>query len=388
MSAKVVGLGVVCANGLNKEDIFSSALRSVGAIQNDGLASLSERSWNALKETTPTHLQNSKCMLLSFTALQGALQEAGWGASDLSETAFVFASTTSQIDLWEKHLPFYQSRDCDPERMKSSAGYQSLGEPLLILAKHFGIHGPRAGITSSCSSSLQALAIAFSWIRSQRVKRCIVGGAEINNSLTRLGFNSLRLLSKSNCRPFDKNRNGINLGEGSAFLCLEQVQLRDENLWGFLTGSGMTTDAYHPTSPHPEGLGSQSSMKAAIEEAKLKSQDIAWVYAHGTGSQANDLSEARAINSVFKHRPFVSSTKSIHGHTLGACGALESALGLMAMKRSLILPTFNFESEDPEISLNVSASPSERPIEHFLKNSLGFGGINASLVFSREVGSK
>ncbi len=385
MSVKVVGLDAVCASGLSKEEIFASCVSSQTAIDENGFASLSKTQLNSIAEMTPAIFKNSKCTLMSFRAIRAALEEAAWSAGQLAEAGFVFASTTSQIDEWEIDLPSYRHSGNDVQKIRSSVEHQSLGAPLLHLSDCFGIHGPRALISSSCSSSLQALAVACSWIRSQKVKRCLVGGTEINCTLTRLGFESLRLLSKSNCKPFDKDRQGINLGEGSAFLCLEAADIRSEKCWGFLTGYGLSTDAYHPTAPHPEGQGSQNSMLAALKDAGLTSRDISWIYAHGTGSPANDLAEARAINKIFDHRPLVSSTKSSHGHTLGACGAIESVLGLMAMKKNIVLPTFNFKTEDPEISLGVSSQKVDKNFQHFLKNSLGFGGINASLIFSKEV---
>jgi len=252
------------------------------------------------------------------------------------------------------------------------------------MAEHFRIRGPMALTTSSCSASLQALATAFLWIRAKKVRRCIVGTTEIHADLTRVGFGSLRLLSKNICSPFDKNRAGINLGEGSAFLCLEDAGLRPQTAgWGYLSGAGLSTDAYHATSPHPEGKGSQEAMRMALESAKLDPKKIGWVYAHGTGSPANDLAEAKAISQVFSHKPWVSSTKSSHGHTLAASGALESVLGLLAMKRNEILPTHNYKETDPQISLRITSEKVAQPLDHFLKNSLGFGGINASVIFSK-----
>jgi 3-oxoacyl-[acyl-carrier-protein] synthase-1 len=388
-SVKITGLGALCANGMNKESIFESCANGRSAIGENGLATIPERELAKIFEQTPLNLRGSKCTAISHHALKAALNEAQWSEQETLSAGFIFASTTAQVDQWEKVLPFYRTPDFDIARIKTGVANQSLGTPAIHLAEHFGAKGPMALLASSCSASLQAIAMASEWIRTGKVQRCIVGGTEIHSDLTRVGFSSLRLLSSQNCKPFDKNRNGINLGEGSAFLCLEAADLRatSAHTWGFVAGMGLSTDAHHATSPHPEGLGSQKSMTMALHSANLPAEKIDWVYAHGTGSPANDLAESKAIRAVFQnHTPFVNSTKSAHGHTLGACGALESALGLLAMHKQVILPTPNFEQADAEITLPISARAQESHIRYFLKNSLGFGGINASVIFSKEAG--
>jgi 3-oxoacyl-(acyl-carrier-protein) synthase len=381
---KVVGLGAACANGVSKEEIFASIRQGSSAVLDSGLAVLNEKQWQILSQETPAEFKDSRCSILNVHSLKAALKEADWSQEQLQETGFIFASTTSQIDQWEKHLPFYKTNGYDLEKIKTSVANQSLGTPALRLAEYFGINGPISLITSSCTASLQAIAMATLWIRTGKVKRCIVGATEIQSDLTRIGFGSLRLLSKENARPFDKTRSGINLGEGSAFLCLEESTLRSENPWGYITGVGLSTDAHHATSPHPEGLGSQRAIKMALANASVSASEIKWIYAHGTGSPANDLAEAKAIHQIFPHRPFVTSTKSSHGHTLGASGALESTLGLMAMKEQVVLPTAHFETVDENINLEVPKQSVPQKYQHFLKNSLGFGGINAAVVFSAE----
>lgn len=383
-SIKVVGLGATCANGVNKEEIFASISQGSSAILDSGLATLSELQWQEVTKTVPTEFHDSRCSLLNVHSLRAALKESGWSQEDLKNTGFIFASTTSQIDQWEKHLPFYKKNGYDLEKIKSSVANQSLGTPALRLAEFFGINGPVSLITSSCTASLQAIAMATLWIRTGKVKRCVVGGTEIQSDLTKVGFGSLRLLSKENAKPFDKDRTGINLGEGSAFLCLEQSDLRFESAWGYVSGVGLSTDAHHPTSPHPDGLGSQRAIQMALHNANLSASEIAWIYSHGTGSPANDLAEAKAINHLFPQNPFVTSTKSSHGHTLGASGALESVMGLMAMQRQQILPTACFENADDKIQLKIPKVLVEHTYSHFLKNSLGFGGINAAVIFSAE----
>lgn len=384
-TVKLVGLGAVCANGLNSEEVFASVLAGRTSVTENGLSSLSPTQWEVLNLATPSFLRGSHCTQIGYHALHAALQEAQWSEAELRDCGFIFASTTAQIDQWEKFLPLYLDQDSDRERIHNSVANQSLGTPALSLTRHFGVQGPLSLLTSSCSASLQALATAFIWIRSGRVARCLVGATEIHADLTRVGFGSLRLLSKNQCRPFDKNRAGINLGEAGAFLCLERGDLREApQTWGYLRGVGFSTDAYHATSPHPEGLGSQRAMQMALHSAGVRPSEVPWIYSHGTGSPANDLAESKAIQQIFDGAPLVTSTKPSHGHTLGASGALESVLGVMAMKRQQVLPTASFQEADAQIPLKVFSRALEKPMDHFLKNSLGFGGINVAALFSRE----
>lgn len=384
-NARITGLGAVCANGLDKETIFESCRQGRSAVGPEGLASLSESDWELLRQGIPSSFTASRAGLLTFRAAQAALEESRWEADDRKESGLIFASTTSQIDQWGRELPFYRKPEASRQGLQRAISNQSLGTPLLTLARHFGIQGPLAHIASSCSASLQALAMAALWIRSGKVRRCLVGGVEIQSDLTRTGFQSLRLLTKGFASPFDKRRAGINLGEGSAFLCLESSSTDSKGLrWGNVAGVGLSSDAYHATAPHPEGRGSLEAMRMAFAMSAREPREVDWVYAHGTGSPANDSTEAKAIQALFPHQPPVTSTKSSHGHTLAACGALESVLGLMAMKQNLVLPTFNYRDVDSDLGIDVASEARTRDIGLFLKNSLGFGGINASVLFSKE----
>lgn len=390
MSAKVAGLGLISAGGvLNKETLFENCLNSISLPIVDSLFRTTEAEYQQLVNLLPANCTDlrSRCGVFSALALQAALEDSGWSKDDLSDCGFIFASTTSQIDLWEKTLPHYLKTNSEGLDFKASSAYQSLAAPSILLAEKFSIHGPQLHVASSCSASLQALAVAALWIKNKKVKRCLVGSAEIHSRLTEVGFSSLRLLSKTAATPFDHHRKGINLGEASAFICLEAADLNQNNTgWGFLNGFGLATDAYHPTAPHPEGKGSEKALRNALKSGRMNPNDIDWIYSHGTGSIANDLSESIALEKVFGVKTPVTSTKSIHGHTLATSGVLESVLGLMAMKKNIVLPTSGLTQQDPAIHLFVPEKPFEKKINAFIKNSLGFGGINASVLFTKEKG--
>lgn len=390
MQAKIAGLGLVAPGGVyKKEHLFDHCINLNSLPLQDSLFRTTSEDFLNLSQRLLSPIQDlkSRCGVFSALALQSALEDAEWRATDLSDCGFIFASTTSQIDLWEKTLPHYLKNNCDRQTIKTSLAFQSLATPAVLLSKRLSIGGPLLHVASSCSASLQAIALAAMWIKAKKVQRCIVGSTEIHSQLTEVGFSSLRLLSKSNSTPFDKNRKGINLGEASAFICLEASDLRTgDSRWGYVNGSGLTTDAFHPTSPHPQGNGSEKALCKALIDSSLKAEDIDWIYAHGTGSIANDLSESLALEKVFGTQTPVTSTKPIHGHTLAASGALESILGIMAMKRNVILPTPGLLQQDPAIHIHVATQPLEKQINFFVKNSLGFGGINAAVVFSKEPG--
>lgn len=388
MSAKVTGLGVISAGGiLKKEILFDQCLKSASLPLVDSLFRTTDEDFFKLTGSLPSNCQDlkSRCGIFSAIALQAAIDEAGWSKEDLSDCGFIFASTTSQIDLWEKSLPDYLKQNRDDQVIRNSAAFQSLATPSILLADKFSIRGPQLHVASSCSASLQALALAALWIKNKKVKRCLVGSTEIHSKLTEVGFSSLRLLSKTIATPFDQNRKGINLGEASAFLCLEAADLNLENSgWGYISGFGLATDAFHPTAPHPQGKGSETALRNALAFSGMKATDIDWIYSHGTGSVANDASESMALEKVFGNKIPVTSTKPIHGHTLATSGALESVLGLMAMQRNLVLPTSNLDQQDSAIKLLIPQMPLEKKVNSFIKNSLGFGGINAAVIFSKE----
>ncbi len=383
---EVVGLSALCSLGVSKERIFHQALNDHLDPFRNGLFSIAPEEFDVLKTSVPERFRASRFDIMTISAMEAALADAQWDDAKIQDCGFVFATTTGEVDRWESVLPSFPECDLSASELSSCIQSQSLGHPIQELRRHFGMKGRFALVASSCSASLQALALALLWIKSGKVHRCLVGSTEIHSDLTRLGFESLRLISKSKCRPFDVNRDGINLGEGGAFLCLERSspEERSQKSWGYLEGAGLSSDAFHPTAPQPEGLGSIKAMSQALQMAKVTAEEIDWVYAHGTGSPSNDQAEGCAIQSLFRHRPWITGTKGLHGHMLGASGAIESVLGLMSMRENLILPTYQFETLDPKLELNVADRVLKNSVRAFIKNSLGFGGINAAVVFSRE----
>jgi 3-oxoacyl-[acyl-carrier-protein] synthase II len=263
----------------------------------------------------------------------------------------------------------------------------------------FGYRGPNYTTVSACASSTNAIIDSFNLIRLGKADVMVTGGSEaaVNESGVG-GFNALHALSQNNdnpasaSRPFDKTRDGFVLGEGAGCLILEEYEhaiKRGATIYAELAGGGMSADAYHMTAPHPEGLGAINVMKAALEDAYLKPEDIDYINVHGTSTPLGDIAETKAIKSIFGDHAYklnISSTKSMTGHLLGAAGAIEAIACVLAVKHDIIPPTINHSVEDPDIDNNLNFTlnkAQERKVNVALSNTFGFGGHNTSAIFKK-----
>ena len=252
-----------------------------------------------------------------------------------------------------------------------------------------GVVGPTYTVSTACSSANHAIGQAFWMVRSGAVLMAITGGSEAVFSLGILkAWEAMRVISPDTCRPFSKDRRGLILGEGGAMLVLEPLEVaraRGAKIYGEITGFGMSSDAYHITQPSPDGAA--RAMRAALSDAALKPEDIGYINAHGTATQANDATETAAIRKVFgshADRLAISSTKSMHGHTLGAAGAIEAVATLLSLCNGVLPPTANFTEPDPACDLDVIPNQARQmQVECALSNSFAFGGLNAVLAFRK-----
>jgi len=300
--------------------------------------------------------------------------------------------------LAEIQSEYWTVREKGPKRVSpffipSVIGNLAAGQ----LSIKFGLQGPNTCITTACSSSSHAIGESFRLIQRGDQDIMIAGGAEaVVCELGVGGFCSMRALSERNdeptkaSRPFDKDRDGFVIGEGSAILVLESLEhakKRGAVIFAELVGYGLNADAYHLTAPSPEGEGAARCMNIALKDAKLNSDQIDYVNAHGTSTPVGDVNETLAIKTVFKEHAYqlaVSSTKSLTGHLLGAAGAAEALYCVQALGAQVMPATANLENPSPECDLNfVPLQPQERKLTHVLSNSFGFGGTNASLIFKK-----
>jgi 3-oxoacyl-[acyl-carrier-protein] synthase II len=256
------------------------------------------------------------------------------------------------------------------------------------IAEEYRILGPRATIATACSSSATAIGCGLDAVRSREVDIAIVGGSESLSEVTFGGFNSLRSVDEEYCRPFDLNRKGLSLGEGAAFLILEEAdhaRKRGSKILAELMGYGLSGDGQHMTAPDPEGKGAARAMQEALKDAGVNREEVDYINAHGTATPANDAAETKAIKSLFGERVGripVSASKSMIGHCLGAAGALEAVATVLAVRNNRIPPTIHYETPDPECDLDYVPNQSrETVVTIALSNSFAFGGNNTALVF-------
>ncbi|MCB9277636.1 MAG: beta-ketoacyl-ACP synthase II [Lewinellaceae bacterium] len=270
------------------------------------------------------------------------------------------------------------------------------------LSIKYGFRGPSYATVSACASAGHALSSAFDYIRLGRVDVMISGGSEAAVTKAGIGgFNAMKAMSTRNddfktaSRPYDADRDGFVLGEGAGAIILEELEharKRGATIYAELVGCGSTSDAYHITAPHPEGLGASNVMRLALEDAGMNPEDIEYINTHGTSTPLGDTAELQAVQRFFGDHSYklnISSTKSMTGHLLGAAGAIEAIACILAIQHNFIPPTINHFTDDPEIDprLNLTFNTAqERKIDAALSNTFGFGGHNSATIFKRFVG--
>ena len=328
---------------------------------------------------------------LLLWAAHEAWQQSGWTPSE--SLPVVLGTTSGGMSQGETY--YRQSLMCSHlgqsafhKQATRALHYLAQRQPL-DLAEAFGFSGPVTIVANACASGANAVGHAWDYIRTGRAERVLTGGYDALSHLVFAGFDSLQALSPTQCRPFDANRDGLALGEGAAVLCLEKLdsaQARGAKILGEIVGYGAATDCHHLTQPHPEGRAALSAMRAACEAARVTPDQIDYINAHGTGTPLNDAAEATAINALFGRdntRVQVSSTKSGVGHLLGAAGAVEALVCVMALHEGWLPPTSTLDTPDPVCRFRLVRKPMEQQIDYALSNSFGFGGANASLLFRR-----
>jgi 3-oxoacyl-[acyl-carrier-protein] synthase-1 len=242
-----------------------------------------------------------------------------------------------------------------------------------------GLYGPGHAISTACSSSAKVFAAAYRHIVSGQCDAAIVGGVDSLCMSTLYGFNSLQLVSKEICRPFDANRNGINIGEAAGFILLEPATAGHGKVK--FKGYGESSDAYHMSTPHPKGDGAVIAINDAMTRASLDASEIEYVNLHGTATRNNDQAEARSLFRVFGDKVVCSSTKGFTGHTLGAAGITESIISILALEQNILPGNLNMQAWDETLRIKPLEVTTKRSVENVMTNNFGFGGNNCSLIF-------
>ncbi len=406
----VTGLGLITPIGLTTQenwDNVTNGRSGVGTITHFDPESFVAKIAGEVKNFDPSTVIEKKeqkkmdrFIMLSLESTRQALEDSG---IELEGNELLQARTGALIGVGIGGLPDIEKqanvlRDKGPSRISPffiPAVITNMASGHITIK--YGLRGPNFSVTSACASGAHSIGEAAQYIRDGHCDVMVAGGCEAAvTPMAIAGFGSMKALSTRNdnpelaSRPFDRDRDGFVLSEGAGTLILEDYEhasRRGATIYGELTGYGFSSDAHHMTNPSPGGDGAALSMRLAIKDAQLDPEKIGYVNAHGTSTPAGDGVETLALKTVFgdhAHKIWVSSTKSMTGHTLGAAGAIESIYSLLALKHQVAPPTINLENPSDECDLDyVPLSARDGDFEHVLNNSFGFGGTNASLVFSK-----
>ena len=413
----VTGLGAVTPLGNSPEETWKNALAGVsGAAEIKGFDSSLFKTHFAceVKDLAITDFLDGKearkmdryTQLAMIAAIQ-AVKDSGMDLDqeDKNRIGVIYGVGIGGIKTFETEVKMYGAHEA------AGPKFSPFFIPKMIadiasgqISIHFGFHGPNYTTTSACASSSNALADAFNQIRLGKANAIVAGGAEAAICACGVGgFNAMKALSTRNddpttaSRPFSKSRDGFVMGEGAGCLILEELEhakARGAKIYAEMVGEGESADAYHITASHPEGLGARLVMENALRDSGLRPEDIDYINVHGTSTHVGDISEAKAIKEVFGESAYklnISSTKSMTGHLLGAAGAVEAMLTILAVQNDIIPPTINHEEDDKdeEIDYNLNFTfnkAQKREVRAGLSNTFGFGGHNACVVFKKYVG--
>ena len=399
----ITGVGIISALGKNATDFWQSLAEgraAIGPLTAVDRNQLRFENGAEVRDFRPTdHFDEKEAGFLDrfaqFAAIAAreAVADAGieWTPALLDRTAIVTGSCVGgQSTEDQGFVDVYRDKRNRVHPLTIPRSMANAGASQISM--ELGITGPTYTISTACSSATHATGQAFWMVRSGMVDMAITGGSEAPFSFGILkAWEALRVVSPDTCRPFSKDRRGMILGEGGAMMVLEPFEAaraRGATIYGEIAGFGMSSDAHHLTQPSVEGP--ERTMRLALADANLPPESIGYINAHGTGTPSNDPTEVAAIRCVFgRHagRLLVSSTKSMHGHALGAAGAIEAIATVLALRRGLLPPTANFTEPDPACDLDVIPNAARRAqVEYALSNSFAFGGLNAVLVFRRHDG--
>jgi len=390
----VSGLGIVSPYGLGVKTFWSGlaagtcAIKPITLIETDGFRSriAAEIPADAVS-TLGSSRRRSRADRIALAAAREALADAGLPEKTRTEAALVVGAVGGGMLEGEDWYWDEGRHAIISPRMRVLRSILPFSHAE-TLGWRLGLTGPKETVVMACASGAASIMLGADLVRAGVVEAAVVGGVDALTRICFMGFNALKLLDPSPCRPFDRDRRGMSIGEAAAFFVVEDAdhcQARGGRVHARLAGCGMTTDAHHVTAPHPEGEGMIQAMQQALDAAGLPPSAVGYVNAHGTGTPQNDRAEALALRRVFGDgRVLVSSTKSLVGHAMAAAGSVEAMATVLALQHGLLPPTANLEHVDPDVTFDCipsTARPAE--ISAALSNSFGFGGQNVSLVFTR-----
>lgn len=390
----ITGSGVVSAIGVGKEETLAALkagktgigrMKYLASSHDElpvGEVKLSNQEM-VQKLGLADDIRHTRTALMGRLALREALEEARLGGEDLREVHFISATTVGGMDRRETY--YEQEKVCDD--IYASIATHNCGTCTEVTADTFGEFASMSTVSTACSSATNAIITGANMLRCGLAEIVVVGGSESLTKFHLNGFNALMILDHQQCRPFDRDRAGLNLGEGAAYLVMEtaeSVVRRGVKPLYLLSGYGNACDAFHQTASSPDGEGAFMAMQEALQLAGLQPGDIQYINAHGTGTQNNDESESQAIMRLFGDQlPPVSSTKSFTGHTTSASGSIEAVFCLLALKHQFLLPNINWHTPMENGIIPVTDQQPQGEIRHILSNAFGFGGNDSSIILSK-----
>lgn len=406
----ITGVGTISPLGLSMDESWKNAVNGVSGIANItkfDAAAFDVRFAGEVKNFNCDHIVDKKdqkkmdlFIQYALTCTQMAMDQSGFKVTDENAArigVFVGTGMGGLPFIEEQHQKLLEKGPSRISPFFIPSVITNLA-PGWISMKH-GTRGPNYTVTSACASGVHALGEAYNYVRFGLMDAMIVGGAESTVcAMSIAGFSNMRALSTRNddpqkaSRPWDKDRDGFVLGEGAAMFIVESLDSalkRNANILCEISGYGASSDAYHMTSPDPEGKGFVLAMDTALKDAGLNPSDIGYINAHGTSTPTGDPLESNAIKTLLKDhakKVWISSTKSMTGHLLGAAGAIESAFCVKALTTQVVPPTINLDNPSPECDLDYvphTAREANGKIQHVMNNSFGFGGTNSCLIFSK-----
>ncbi|WP_159474087.1 beta-ketoacyl-[acyl-carrier-protein] synthase family protein [Dyadobacter sp. 3J3] len=391
----VTGIGIISALGANVEENHTGLLSGKAGIGKainfesyyTSVLPFGEVKFSNEKLKNILGLENepgyTRTSLLAVKAFEEAIHDAGLTEHEISsfDTALISASTVGGMCLTDQ---LYEDANLKSAGSEYLEAYGCAAHTLKLVEK-YKINGFTNTINTACSSSANAIMMGARLIKSGRAKRVIVGGVDALAKYTVNGFNSLKILSESPCKPFDENRDGLNLGEAAAYLVLESEEIvGNKKKYAEIAGYGNSNDAHHPSAMSDDAVGAIICMKEAIKSAGINAFEIDYINAHGTGTPNNDSVELTGISTVFDKVPPFNSTKSYTGHTLGASGAVEAIFSIFSLIHSEIYPSLHIETNMKDYDAKpVGELQTGIPVKYVLSNSFGFGGNCTSLVLGR-----
>jgi 3-oxoacyl-[acyl-carrier-protein] synthase II len=386
----VVAAGVVSPLGFGLSETLDSLQEARDCITHVTRFSVAECRCKTAGQVSDERLLNNKrgraqrlhrASHMMISALDEALAQSPQFKPELT----VVGTTSGGMSHGEDYFRALNQHDSLRHSPTWIANYPAQ-KPVIDAQEEFGISSPCQIIANACASGTNAIGHAFECVRSGRYERVLTGGYDALSELVFVGFDSLQASTPEKCRPFDRGRTGMVLGEGAAILALENLdaaRARGARVLAEIIGYGMSNDNFHLTQPDPSGIGPRRAMERALESAQISADAIDYINAHGTATLFNDAAEGKAISELFGCMP-VSSTKGMMGHSLGAAGAIEVIICLLALQHQFLPGNINFRAPDENIDLNIIANKA-RPatLRTVLSNSFGFGGANASIAIGK-----